>query len=171
MLFAVSYVAIYFREWLAQSEFENWFAIQLHMSVGISIGIIVILRILWRALNPVPTNEAKSHLIVTSKRLVHFSLYAIMFTIPITGYLSIANYLHSGGGKIDFFFVYDLDFSWDIEIQNVAGTTIESLEKAAELVHVFLGKWIAGLLIILHIFAASYHHFIRKDNTLRKMFF
>jgi len=171
MLFAVSYVAIYFREWLAQSEFENWFAIQLHMSIGISLGIIVILRILWRTLNPVPTIEAKYQLIVNSKRLVHISLYAIMFTMPITGYLSIAHYLHYGGGKIDFFFIYDLDFSWDIEIKNFAGTNLEKLEKAAEKVHIFLGKWVTGLLIILHVFAAFYHHFIRKDDTLRKMFF
>jgi len=36
-------------------------------------------------------------------------------------------------------------------------------------VHSFLGKWVAWVLVALHVGAALMHHFVRHDTVLRRM--
>ncbi len=43
------------------------------------------------------------------------------------------------------------------------GVTVAFIHKE------ILGKWLAWLLIVGHAGAALYHHYVKKDHTLRKM--
>ncbi|WP_206483314.1 cytochrome b [Thalassotalea sp. G2M2-11] len=171
LLFLVSYCAIYYREWIAKSDFESWLTIQLHLSVGISLAGIVSLRIIWRILNRPPKNDVISGRQQQLARLVHFGLYSMMFIMPLSGYLSIANYLSSGKGQIDYFFIYPITMFENVELFNFIGITLEQLEQPAELIHEVIGRWILSTFIVGHIAAALYHHFINKDNTLIRMTF
>ena len=67
---------------------ESWF--QFHKSVGITILILTVARIVWRLMNPPPTaptdlkpweNKA-SH-------AVHIGFYALMVIMPLTGWLTV----------------------------------------------------------------------------------
>lgn len=169
-LFLISYCAIYYRQWFAESEFENWCAIQLHLSTGITVGVIVILRIIWRCFNQLPESEPGTRLQHRVARVAHYALYAIMIIMPITGYFSIADYL-SRGGNVTYFFLFDITSFREIQIYNLVGITLEQLEKPADLIHSYLGAWVVWLLILGHLLAALYHHFIKKDRTLYKMTF
>lgn len=171
VLFLGAYCSIYYREWVAESELENWRAIQLHLSIGISLGVLVVLRIFWRITNRPPTSVHGARLERIAKQTAHCALYVIMVVMPITGYLSIAEYLSSGRGGITYFLLIDLEMFKDVEFIKIFGVTFEQLEKPAKLIHHYLGAWFSWLLILGHISAALYHHIIRKDNTLRKMMF
>ena len=171
ILFLISYSSIYYREWFSQSDFQSWITIQLHLSVGISLGGLVVLRVLWRLFNQLPNSEVDSQIQRVTIQLGHISLYAIMIIMPISGYLSIANYLSVGGGNINYFFLFDLTFLKNVEIPDFIGTSLEQLEDPADLIHSFLGQWVVGLLVLGHVIAAIYHHVIKRDDTLNKMTF
>jgi cytochrome b561 len=169
ILFLVSYCTIYYREWFAESELENWSAIQLHLSIGITLGGLVTLRIMWRFLNRSPEPESGTKLQHMAVQIGHYALYAIMLIMPISGYLSIANYLSIGGGSITYFLLFDMTSFKDIQVFNLLGISLEAFEDPAGLIHSYLGAWIVWLLILGHVSAALYHHFIKKDKTIYKM--
>jgi cytochrome b561 len=55
LLFLGSYVTVKYRHWFTEKETpENWAALQLHLSIGITIAIVVVLRIIWRNMNQAP---------------------------------------------------------------------------------------------------------------------
>lgn len=171
ILFLISYCSIYYREWFAESDGQNWIAIQLHFSVGITVGVLMVLRLIWRMsnLNPNPEPGLKlQHLVAKTG---HYLLYAVAIIMPISGYLSIADYLSSGRGSMTYFLLFDISSLKDVYIFESIGFSLKQLEDPADRIHSFLGAWLVWLLILGHIFAALYHHFIRKDHTLHKMTF
>ena len=169
LLFFASYCTIYYREWFAESELENWSTIQLHLSIGITLGGLVTLRIIWRFLNRSPELEPGTKLQHITAQIGHYALYAIMIIMPITGYLSIADYISSGRGSITYFLLFDITSFKGIQIFNLLGFSLEALEDPADFIHSYLGTWVVWLLILGHISAALYHHFIKKDKTIYKM--
>ncbi len=166
VLIFVSYVAIYYREWFAESDFENWLTIQLHISIGLTLSVIIILRIICRCMGLISTHHTSNRLPYILARMVHFALYLILVVMPVSGYLSIADYL-SKGGEINFFFIYDMTWFVGIEIGDLIGVGVQELEKLGAGIHHFTGKWIVVFLVMLHILAALYHHFILKNNVYR----
>ena len=63
LLFLGSYCTVYYRHWFTEEKTpENWIALQLHLSIGISVAVIVVLRIIWRNLNQIPNPEPGSSL-------------------------------------------------------------------------------------------------------------
>jgi len=127
-----------------------------HKSIGMLILALVILRAIWRSLNPTPTLPSDlprwEH---TSARLSHALLYLIMFMLPISGWIinSAANF------PFKVFWVFPLP---DLVSPN------KSLEELAKAVHFSL---VIGLitLLALHIGAALRHHIVRRNNVLVRM--
>jgi cytochrome b561 len=94
-----------------------------------------------------------------------------MMMMPLSGYLSIANYLSFGNGNIQYFFLCDLIFLKGIALPEFLGLTFKQLEKPAEQIHKLMGQWVVSLFILGHVSAALYHHYVQKNNTLTKMTF
>lgn len=170
-LFLISYGSIYYREWLAETDLENWAAIQLHFSVGFTVLVVTLLRIIWRLLNRQPELEFTFSFQRFAIRIGHYLLYVILIIMPISGYLSIADYLASGRGSVSYFLMFEMTSLKDIQLFESIGLNLKQLEDPADSVHSFLGSWIVWLLVVGHISAALYHHFISKDRTLSKMTF
>lgn len=59
-------------------------ALQLHLSIGITIEVIIALRIYWRAINRPPDREPGTPLEHLTARMDHYALYAIMIIMPTT---------------------------------------------------------------------------------------
>ncbi|TDR17409.1 cytochrome b [Marinicella litoralis] len=170
VLILITYCAIYYREWLADSDFENWLSIQLHLSIGLTLAVIIVLRLVWRLMHPVPVSKTGSHWQQLASRVVHIALYLLLIIMPLSGYLSIADYL-SRRGEIDYFFFYDMTWFRGIEVESLFGLSLEQLEKPAAVIHGIVGEWIMLAVIVCHVLAALYHQFIIKDGTLSKMTF
>lgn len=129
-----------------------------HKSVGITILGLALLRLGWRVANrghnPLLPADLKGYERFLA-HLTHHGLYLLLFALPLTGWAmsSARNYPVSWFG-----FVTLPDF--------VAPG--EALFEAMRDTHGVL----AGALVVLatlHILAALQHHFIRKDNVLRRM--
>ena len=102
LLFLGSYMSVYYRHWFTEAKTpENWTALQLHLSIGVTIGVIVLLRILWRVANRPPDPVPGSRLEHLAAKLGHYALYAIMIIMPVTGYLGT-------GVATEYFFLFDI---------------------------------------------------------------
>jgi cytochrome b561 len=169
ILFLGSYGSVYYREYFTEDMSPpNLAVFQLHLSIGITIAVVVLLRIIWRMTNPVPELEPGTKMEHLLARLGHYALYAIMIIMPITGYLGTPV-------NTDYFFMFEIpNFEttqlFQSFIQGEMGLTFDELEKPLDFIHKdIFGKWIVWILILGHASAALYHHFIKNDNTLRKM--
>jgi len=169
ILFLTSYISVYYRQWFTQEKTpENWTALQLHLSIGVSIGVIVLLRIIWRALEQQPLPEPGSKLEHSAAKTGHILLYVMMILMPITGYLGT-------GANTEFFFLFDIPKFTDTALYqhlflDGLGISFEQMEPLMDYVHKDIGgQWIVWLLILGHAGAALFHHYVKKDRTLVKM--
>ncbi len=171
ILFLGSYISVYYRHWFTEEKTpENWTALQLHLSIGFTIAVIVALRIIWRIANRVPDLEPGTRLEHLAAHLGHYSLYAIMIIMPITGYVGTSV-------NTEFFFMFDISKFEDTQlfvslVSNGLGITFKEFEEPIDFIHKnILGAWLVWLLILGHVSAALYHQFVKKDRTLEKMAF
>jgi len=171
LLFLFSYVTVYYRHWFTESgSSENWTALQLHLSIGVSIAVVVSLRIFWRVLNKQPQPEPGNRLEHMAATLGHYALYAVMIMMPITGYLGT-------GAATEFFYLFEIPKFEDTALfQSIKadnpGLIFKEFEKPFDYLHKNIGgKWLVWILILGHAAAAMYHHFVKRDRTLRKMTF
>lgn len=127
-----------------------------HKSVGITILALAVLRLLWRLFNPVPPYPATMpRWQQLAARTSHFLLYALLLVIPVLGWLmsSARNFPVSWFGIVT---LPDL---------------IRPSEKAFHFLHEAheaLAKTLF-VLALIHAAAALKHHFIDKDDVLRRM--
>lgn len=167
LLFLASYATFYFREWFTESRTpENLTILQLHLSVGVTIFVIALLRILWKLGNRTPDSEQANSTQHLAAKFGHFMLYAMMIIMPVTGYLGT-------GVDIEFFSLFDIPSFKNTELfANTIGMQMrfKEFERPFDFMHkVILGKWLVWLLIVGHVMAALYHHFVMRDRTLQRM--
>lgn len=169
LLFLGAYISVYYRHWFTDEKTpENWIALQFHLSIGVTIAAAVFLRIIWRITNSVPDFEPGTKLEHLAAHAGHSALYIIMIIMPVTGYV---------GTSVDteYFLLFDIPkfeslYLYEYLVTNGLGITFKEFEEPIDFLHKnILGEWLAWLLILGHASAALYHHFVKKDKTLRKM--
>ena len=131
------------------------FAMGVHKSLGVLILFAVLIRIIWRFYSPPPVSLSPNILQKIAAKCLHFLLYLAMLIMPVSGLVLIM----ARGGNINLFgFVNFPSFlAADKIIKNYAGST-----------HSILAYILIGM-IALHFIAALYHHFVLKDNILKRM--
>ena len=128
-----------------------------HFMLGLSAFALVWLRLLVNMTGHFPRIEPElPKWQKQSARLMHLALYALMIFMPLAGWL-----LLSAAGKPIPFFGLHLP-ALISESKNTADFIKE--------IHETVGT-VGYFLIGLHAVAALFHHFILRDNTLRRMFF
>lgn len=126
-----------------------------HKLLGMVILSLMLLRVLWTLLNQKPVLPfATKWWESFAERLVHYGLYLTVIAMPLVGWIgSVA------AGRAPY--IGDFKFNLPIE-QNKA------LSHWMFKIHKQLAFVIIALLII-HVSAALYHHFVRKDVVLKRM--
>jgi cytochrome b561/polyisoprenoid-binding protein YceI len=127
-----------------------------HKSIGITILGLAALRLLWRWLNPIPALPSN---LTSHERLLargtHTMLYALLFAMPLTGWIMSS----ARGFPVSWFGLYQLP-----DLVPKSGTLYEAMVTTHAVLAVAL-----GLTVALHIAGALKHHFVLKDDTLRRM--
>jgi cytochrome b561/polyisoprenoid-binding protein YceI len=127
-----------------------------HKSIGITILGLAALRLLWRWLNPtppLPSNLAPFERFLA--RLTHAALYVLLFAMPLTGWMMSS----ARGFPVSWFNLFQLP---DLVPKS------EPLYNAMVTTHAALAITLAAV-VALHIAGALKHHFVLKDDTLRRM--
>jgi cytochrome b561 len=167
-LFLLLYISVYFRQWFTVGGTDiNLTALHLHLSFGITVMVFVALRVLYKIWDKTPKDVEGSKFEHFAAHSAHYLLYAIMIIMPLTGYFGT-------GVDTDFFFLFDITqfrdtALYDLVITNWLGLTWDEFEGPIDFIHKQGGATLVWMLIAVHVAAALYHHFIRKDNVLRRM--
>jgi cytochrome b561 len=168
LLFVGAYCAVYYRQLFTEPKTTpNAIAFQIHLSCGMSVLALVVLRIVWRLINEQPRSEPGTRLAHLAAHWGHIALYAIMVLAPLTGYLGT-------GANVNFFFLFEIpSFKNTALFESLVasrGLTFEEFEKPIDIVHkAILGEWVVWILVVGHALAALYHHVVLKDRTMLKM--
>lgn len=149
-LFALGYWMVdltYYSEWYKVAP--HW-----HKSIGLILFALTLLRIIWKLITQSPEVEGAPWEKLGAK-IAHGLLYLILFATFLSGYLIST----ADGRGIEVFNWFTLPG---------LGSLVENQEDIAGDVHFYLTYSLIGL-ALLHALAALKHHFINKDNTLKKM--
>ena len=127
---------------------------QWHFMLGLSVFALVWLRLIvgWR--HPAPLAVASAKWEQQLAKLAHLALYGLMIGLPLLGWLIL-----SAAGKPIPFFGLELPALVGPD-KALAGDFKELHETIA-----VLGYWLIGL----HAVAALFHHYVRRDDVLRRM--
>jgi cytochrome b561 len=127
-----------------------------HKELGLLAFALAALRLAWRVGNALPSLvEVLPDWQKVIARVVHLCFYALMLALPITGWLMSS----AAGIPVSLLGLFDLP---DLIARD------DYLFRAFIEIH----KWLSyGLIacIAIHAAAALRHHFVLKDETLRKM--
>jgi len=136
---------------------------QWHKTFGITVLLLVIVRLLWRCTHRAPAHPANSPL--WEKRaagITHTAFYVLMFAVPITGWIMVSAS------------PLNIDTRLFTVIPWPHLPPFPSLPEKGEIAEAFawyheLAGNILLILLILHVGAALKHHLIDKDDVLKRM--
>jgi cytochrome b561 len=132
-------------------QYYSW-----HKWAGVSVFALVWLRLVWRVLNPPPAYPSSMPLLLQRfAHLGHAALYGLMIVIPVSGWL-----LSSAKGVPTVWFGV-LPLPDLLEKDKELGHLLHEVHEALNFVLLFL---LAG-----HAGAALKHHWIDKDDILKRM--
>jgi cytochrome b561 len=128
----------------------------LHRSVGVLLFVLVVIRLAWRLGHPPPPLPGDlptwQHVL---SGIVHRLLYLLLLVQPIVGWWGTSAF----GAPIKVFWLFQLP------------PLVAKDEAAAKIIlgwHAGIGIALAAI-VATHIGAALYHHFVRRDDVLRRM--
>lgn len=127
-----------------------------HKSIGLTLALVVVARIVWRLISPPPAPlDTHTQTEVRAAKAAHLLLYLLLFIIFVSGYLIST----ADGRPIEV-------FGWFAVPATL--TAIPQQEDIAGWVH-----WIVACVLMglagLHAAAALKHHFIDRDRTLLRI--
>lgn len=149
------YACIELREIYPKGSYPREALKMWHYMLGLSIFVLVWVRLLVRVLGQVPPilpePPAWQHRVA---QLTEAAMYLFMIAMPLLGWMLLS----AEGDAIPFF---------GLELPALVGTN-EALAEQLEEVHEVIGQ--AGYFLVgIHAVAALVHHYVLRDNTLSRM--
>lgn len=143
----------------AVSGAAKFAAFQLHKSVGITLLLLVALRLVWRFYRTPPPVAATGWERVLAVA-VHTLFYLLLFALPISGWLIVST------SKIEVPTLLYGAIPWPN--LPIAAAAKEAWHNAGEFIHVNLVTILYGL-FALHVAGALKHHFFDRDGDIGRM--
>lgn len=137
--------------------YDDWYhkGPALHISLGLIVLLLMLVRVTWRIINPTPTALGNQRVQLLGATLVKWGLYLAIFVVLVSGYL-----ITTAEGKPASL------FDW-IYFPSFATLSAQQVDLAGEL-HEYVAWGIIGL-VVLHVAGALVHHFVVRDRTLVRM--
>jgi cytochrome b561 len=129
----------------------------LHKSTGALLIPIVIVRIVYRLTHPpAPLPEDIPAIQRFVAETVHWTLYILILVQPFIGWIATSAF----PAPLPFFGLFEVPAIWGAD---------RALSDRLFAIHRFIGLAI-GFFAAMHIGGALFHHFVRKDRVLMRMF-
>lgn len=148
--------------WLSEAADDratSFVLIRNHYQFGVILSGLILLRLLWRLSNKAPEPLAGEPVWrERSARTVHVLMYGLLIVLPITGYII---WIHMKA-EMSVFGLFSAPRLFTPPVED------ETLRAGAWYVHYFAGWFLVGL-VGLHVLAALWHQFVRRDGLLGRM--
>jgi cytochrome b561 len=130
-------------------------AMTFHVSVGMTMLVLIVLRFAWRLTHPVVPESSLAPWQRLSSEAAHWALYALVLATTVTGWL----FASFRGWSMSFFFLAPMPM---LASDNAAaGKAIDGLHQGLE--------WALLLVIGIHVASALAHRFIYRDRIMQRM--
>jgi cytochrome b561 len=130
-------------------------AMTFHVSFGMVILVLIVLRLAWRLAHPVAPESSLPPWQRLSSEAVHWLLYALVLATTLSGWL----FASFRGWSMSFFYLAPLPM---LASDNAAaGKIMDGLHQAME--------WALLVVIGIHVAAAMAHIFIYRDRIIQRM--
>ena len=152
LIVAVGVLGLLHDSWSKQTQA---FWINIHALFGLLVWVLAMARFWWRARHPPPNLPPSVG--EFSRRLsagVHRLLYVLMFIIPIVG---IVTFIWHGRA-----------FNFGLFRLNIGIRPNRAIFHPTEDIHGYLAYALFALAGV-HVMAALWHHFVRRDGVLKRM--
>ena len=126
-----------------------------HKWLGITVLILVVLRAIWRLTHRPPTLPPMPAWQLIGAKFTHALMYTLMFAIPLSGWL-----FSSATG-------YQVVYLGLLPLPNLLAKN-KDLAECLHGIHENFA-WLMFYVLLLHLAAALKHHFLDRDDTLRRM--
>jgi cytochrome b561 len=126
-----------------------------HVSFGIAILGLIVLRLAWRLTHRVPPERSLPRWQRLTSEAVHWLLYALVLATTITGWL----FASFRGWSMSLFYLVPMPML--SPANPAAGRTIDGWHQATE--------WALLAMIGIHVAAALVHLFIYRDRIMQRM--
>ena len=136
---------------------DRFFYRSIHANIGYAILVLMAARLIWRAINPVPASPEGTprwqRILAVAN---HWTLYAVTFLVIMLGWA------HSGARSQSY-----SDWFGLFRVPQFTSPNREAA-RAYEDRHIFFA-YVLLALIAIHLAAALWHHFIRRDRVATRM--
>jgi cytochrome b561 len=136
---------------------DRFFYRSIHADIGYLLLALIVLRLIWRAINPTPALPKDTpQLRRVAAWISHGALYLISFVVIMLGWA------HSGAREQNY-------ASW-FGLFNVPQFTTPDKAAAGfyENWHIYCAYGLLAL-VVIHTAAAAWHHFIKRDGVAARM--
>jgi cytochrome b561 len=139
-------------------------AYDLHMSFGLCVLLLSVARVTWRLTHRHPPVPRMALALRVIARASHLLLYVFMLAAPLTGWL-VLSLRHQETSIFGLF-----RWAWPTlrAIASMARPERQSWHDVLLPLHTRL-SYLGMCLVAVHVAAALYHHFGRRDDVLRRM--
>jgi cytochrome b561 len=136
---------------------DRLFYRSVHADIGYLVLLLTVLRLLWRGINPTPAlpSDTPAWQRITA-RVSHGALYVVTILVAMLGWA------HSGAHKPDYSSFFGL-----FHVPQFTSPD-KAVADTYEDRHI-LFAYVLLALIVLHIVAAAFHHFVRRDRIAARM--
>ena len=136
---------------------------QLHKSIGLTILILSLFRLFWRFTHKPPALPKNiNNFEKNAAKFSHFILYFLMIAIPFLGWAMVSINIY--GIPTIFFNLFEwphIKFLINFSDQKQLDIFIKNAHRYFSFAMIFL--------LFIHVAAAIKHHFIKKNNILKRI--
>lgn len=126
-----------------------------HEWIGLTIWMLTAFRLFWRWRNPPPPPVPMARIQHLAANAVHILLYVVLLTLPLSGWMMSSA------------FAFPVVYLGLVPLPDLVPAD-RALAMRLQRLHFTLAMILAAL-FAMHAAAALYHHLIRRDDTLRRM--
>ena len=136
---------------------EPGVAMHMHISIGIVVLALIVVRLLWRLTHPVaPAPELPRWQSVASEA-VHWLLYLLVFVTTLSGWF----FASARGWSLAFFGLFPLPAL--VAQGSAVGRAIGGIHESI--------VWVLLAVVAIHLAAALLHVFVYRDRVMQRMLF
>jgi cytochrome b561 len=136
---------------------DRFFHRSIHADIGYVVLLLMVARLIWRGINPVPALPADTpRWERVAARINHGALYAVTILVAMLGWA------HSGAHKPDY-----ADWFGLFRVPQFTSTD-KANAGFYENLHIYTA-YVLIALVTIHILAALYHQLVRRDTVASRM--
>jgi cytochrome b561 len=146
-------------------EGQTAFALfQLHKSIGITILLLSVARVIWRLMNRPPSEPAMPKWQAAVAAFVHVAFYVLIIAMPLSGWIMVSAAPSGIATKL----FGSVPWPHLPGLADLPFDTKQGLHEPLEFVHSKLA-WVIIVLLGLHVAGALKHQFVDRDGLLARM--